>query len=170
MTNQEQQNLGFVRQYFGEVDDSRTFTAKEIWGIMNIFNPLVPKNFHDVGCEIQHTGKCSCGYISQEQFNWENTKKHFEANMLDGDPLEDCGGAVLSAESVFEYIKQTCVPRESYAELEAKLQKAREWAERQENCSIKKPLEDCFKDEAFRMGQIVGINQAKEELKKIITI
>jgi hypothetical protein len=71
MTNQEQQNLGFVRQYFGEIDDTRTFTAKEIWGIMNIFNPLVPRNFHDVGCEIQHTGKCSCGYISQEQFNWE---------------------------------------------------------------------------------------------------
>jgi hypothetical protein len=45
----EEANLGFVRQYFGEITDDRTFTAKEIWGIMNIFNPLVPrvKEMHD---------------------------------------------------------------------------------------------------------------------------
>ena len=34
----------------------------------------------------------------------EEIKKHFEANMLDGDDVKNCGGAMLSAESVLEYI------------------------------------------------------------------
>ena len=33
------------------------------------------------------------------------TREHFEANMLDGDDVYDCGKAMLSAESVYEYIK-----------------------------------------------------------------
>ncbi len=33
-------------------------------------------------------------------------KKHFEANILDGDPVNDCGGAMLSAKSVWEYISE----------------------------------------------------------------
>ena len=37
--------------------------------------------------------------------DWEKEQKeHFEANMLDGDRLEDCGKAMLSAESAFEYL------------------------------------------------------------------
>jgi len=35
------------------------------------------------------------------------TKQHFEQNMLDGDSVEDCGGAMLSAESVWEYLEQS---------------------------------------------------------------
>lgn len=35
----------------------------------------------------------------------EELKKHFEANMLDGNPVDDCGKAILSAEAVWEYIK-----------------------------------------------------------------
>jgi len=31
-------------------------------------------------------------------------KKKFEANMLDGDKVEDCGGSMLSAESVWSFI------------------------------------------------------------------
>lgn len=31
-------------------------------------------------------------------------QKHFEANMLDGESVYDCGGAMLSAKSVFEYL------------------------------------------------------------------
>ena len=34
-------------------------------------------------------------------------KKEFEANMLDGDRVEDCGGAMLSAKSVYEYLYQS---------------------------------------------------------------
>ena len=35
----------------------------------------------------------------------EKAKKHFEANMLDGEDVFDCGKAMLSAESVWEYLK-----------------------------------------------------------------
>ena len=33
-------------------------------------------------------------------------RKHFEANMLDGEDVYDCGKAMLSAEAVYEYIKE----------------------------------------------------------------
>lgn len=33
-------------------------------------------------------------------------KKHFEANMLDGEPVDDCGRAMLSAAEVWEYIEE----------------------------------------------------------------
>lgn len=36
----------------------------------------------------------------------KRVKEHFEANMLDGKPVEDCGGAMLSAISVWEYIQE----------------------------------------------------------------
>lgn len=39
---------------------------------------------------------------SQEQ----NMKAHFEQNLLDGNKVSDCGKAMLSAESVWEYIKE----------------------------------------------------------------
>lgn len=32
-----------------------------------------------------------------------NLKEHFEANMLDGDDIEHCGGAMISAKAVLEY-------------------------------------------------------------------
>ena len=41
--NPEILHLGFVRQYFGDVDDDRKFTAKEIWEVMNRFAPLAVK-------------------------------------------------------------------------------------------------------------------------------
>lgn len=33
-------------------------------------------------------------------------KQHFEENLLDGDSLDDCGGAMLSAVAVFEYLEE----------------------------------------------------------------
>ena len=33
-------------------------------------------------------------------------REHFEANMLDGDDLYNCGKAMLSAEEVYAYIKE----------------------------------------------------------------
>lgn len=36
-------------------------------------------------------------------------KSHFEQNMLDGDKVENCGKAMLSAESVWEYISDLAV-------------------------------------------------------------
>ena len=36
----------------------------------------------------------------------EELKATFEANMLDGDKVNDCGGAMLSAESVWEFIEE----------------------------------------------------------------
>ena len=35
----------------------------------------------------------------------DSLREHFEANMLDGDNVYDCGGAMLSAASVWEYIR-----------------------------------------------------------------
>ena len=35
-------------------------------------------------------------------------RRHFEANMLDGEDVYDCGKAMLSAEYVYEYIKKYC--------------------------------------------------------------
>jgi hypothetical protein len=45
-------------------------------------------------------------------------KCHFEANMLDGDDVYDCGKAVLSAEDVYEYIKK-------YYELKEKIEQCK---------------------------------------------
>jgi len=39
-------------------------------------------------------------------------KKHFEANMLDGDDIKDCGKAMLSAESVLEYVIERLAQRD----------------------------------------------------------
>jgi hypothetical protein len=39
-------------------------------------------------------------------------REHFEANMLDGDDVYDCGEALLSAKSVFEYLKEYCELKE----------------------------------------------------------
>jgi len=36
----------------------------------------------------------------------EKIRKHFEANMLNGDDLHDCGRAMISAESCFEYVSE----------------------------------------------------------------
>ena len=36
---------------------------------------------------------------------WKDKElKIFEANMLDGDPIDDCGKCMFSAGSVFEYL------------------------------------------------------------------
>ena len=35
----------------------------------------------------------------------KNFKKFFEANLLDGDDIKDCGGAMLSAEYVYETLE-----------------------------------------------------------------
>lgn len=37
----EVSNLGFIRQYLGEVPPDRTFTAKELWEVFNAFAPLM---------------------------------------------------------------------------------------------------------------------------------
>lgn len=34
----------------------------------------------------------------------ERIGERFSANMLDGDPINDCGGAIISAEAVVEYL------------------------------------------------------------------
>jgi len=39
----ETSNLGFIRQYLGEVPPDRTFTAKELWEVFNAFAPLLTK-------------------------------------------------------------------------------------------------------------------------------
>lgn len=56
---------------------------------------------------------CTCGNelinpIEQSLTDYHNhivDKKHFEDNMLDGDLVEDCGSAMLSAKSVWEYLQ-----------------------------------------------------------------
>ena len=41
--------------------------------------------------------------MTQQQI--EKIKKEFEANMLDGDDINDCGGAMLSAKEVWLYFR-----------------------------------------------------------------
>jgi len=43
----------------------------------------------------------------KENFNF---RKHFEANMLDGADVYDCGKSMISAEEVWEYIAEFIVP------------------------------------------------------------
>lgn len=38
-------------------------------------------------------------------------KAHFEANMLDGNDIDDCGGATISAKEVLEYLIETFAER-----------------------------------------------------------
>lgn len=45
-------------------------------------------------------------------------KKHFEANMLDGDDVNDCGGAMLSAKYVLEYLQEYMPEFTAKAELD----------------------------------------------------
>ncbi len=52
---------------------------------------------------------------NKEQTKEQEWRKDFEANMLDGDDVYDCGGAMLSAESVWEYIKDRLTEVESQA-------------------------------------------------------
>lgn len=42
-----------------------------------------------------------------------NEKEYFEANILDGDKVEDCGKAMLSADSVLEYVQERVAQAES---------------------------------------------------------
>ena len=48
----------------------------------------------------------------------EDLKKSFEANLLDGDKVEDCGKAMLSAESVWQFL--TSHTEDKIKELEGK--------------------------------------------------
>ncbi len=70
-------------------------------------------------------------------------KKHFEANMLDGDPVNDCGGAMLSARSVWEYINK-------YYELKQGKKEAKLWAARRNGKFI-------------RVGAVVILYLSREE-------
>lgn len=51
-----------------------------------------------------------------------NEKEYFEANMLDGDKVEDCGGAMLSAASVLEYVQERV--RQAESRVRAETEKA----------------------------------------------
>ena len=51
-------------------------------------------------------------------------QKHFEANMLDGDSLKDCGNAMLAAEDVFEYMQVQITQAERQAELKGAIDEA----------------------------------------------
>lgn len=59
----------------------------------------------------------------------EGVKADFQANILDGDKVEDCGKAMLSVESVWEYISENMLPfvlektrEETIEEIKEKLQ------------------------------------------------
>jgi len=58
----------------------------------------------------------------------EEIKKDFEANMLDGNKVEDCGKAMLSAEYVYEYLRSFALKlRRETEEQIGKGTKARVW-------------------------------------------
>jgi hypothetical protein len=40
----------------------------------------------------------------------EEAKKTFEANLLDGDKVNDCGGAILDAKDVWEVLEEYIIP------------------------------------------------------------
>ena len=69
-----------------------------------------------------NTNTFSIGDINVLIFSYMNItdkyKKKFEANMLDGDKVEDCGGAMLSVESVWQFIHQSIKDAVKEAKLE----------------------------------------------------
>ncbi len=56
-------------------------------------------------------GKDSCADCqkwlngSPKEAGWEEAKKYFEANLLDGDDIKACGGAMIDAEECWEVVK-----------------------------------------------------------------
>lgn len=78
-------------------------------------------------------------------------KAHFEANMLDGDDVKDCGGAMISAETVLEYMTEFFIYLFS--------QKDTEWRERV-NREIDGAIKEC---EGGGNGRRL-LNQLKQRL------
>lgn len=55
--------------------------------------------------ELEHCIRYFIRETREQAVKSKINKEHFQANMLDGDKVEDCGGAMLSAKSVWEYIQ-----------------------------------------------------------------
>lgn len=45
---------------------------------------------------------------------YQKEKQYFEANLLDGDKIEDCGGAMLSAKEVWQLVEELLEKREEH--------------------------------------------------------
>jgi len=49
-----EENLGYIRQYFGELDKNKTFTAGKLWEIFNTFAPLMtPEQEQEIIAELK---------------------------------------------------------------------------------------------------------------------
>ena len=81
-------------------------------------------------------------------------KEHFEANMLDGDKVEDCGGAMLSAEDVWKYIENELLKEVANEFVEA-VEEEDDW------------LEMHKVESSFESGKLVGIGRALTIVKDI---
>jgi len=54
-------------------------------------------------CKKHNLDKCPCPEVREtEKVEWaKKLKERFEANQLDGDNIDDCGGCMISAKEVF---------------------------------------------------------------------
>lgn len=81
-----------------------------------------------------HDKECKC-HIPQpkevQNTSREEIRERFQANMLDGDDINDCGGAMLEAKEVFEYF---------LAEIEAEKELAYSAGQEAEMVRIKKNI------------------------------
>lgn len=87
--------------------------------------------------------------MTPSDYRKEELKRFFEANMLDGDKVDDCGGAMLSASSVWEFLDE-------YFISEARAQALKE-AEK----AINKAWDDSPAPDGYAYG--CGYDQANED-------
>ena len=91
----------------------------------------------------------------------DNELKHFEANMLDGDSIDDCGGAMISAKENFEYVQEVLQDQreEIWEVVEKKFWKAFE------EVSVKWRQGNIFRNEVWRAIKAIENYENKQSKK-----
>lgn len=91
-----------------------------------------------------------------------NLKEHFEANMLDGDDIEHCGGAMISAKAVLEYTED--LVQQLLESLEEEVEKMRKVDAKDHEAHDWKCNATCH----HVTGICLGINTAVDQVKALI--
>lgn len=78
----------------------------------------------------------------------EKLREHFEANMLDGESLDDCGNAMLSAKEVFSYMSQLIAEQTNVARIQTAMNI---WANYEFEITKRRLTSDAVPDGARKM-------------------
>lgn len=155
--------LGMFRQWFGEDNENKTYTAKELWEMLNQASPLEPLKEEEKKCE--HSGECYKKIITGSnspfgycKFTPQPTKEGWEERFLKEFPIE-----------FKEYNLDSIIPTSSKGQLKDRVKQFI-------SQEIKK-----VRQEGYRKGTYDGyklksqqskveIKKAREEGKKVETI